>query len=117
MGWTTSDIPDLSGRTAVVTGGNAGLGYETVKALADHGASVIMASRNEDKAHSARQSILADNPDASVSVVSLDLASPGFTRLRARSCRCDYERHRQDRHTGEQRWTDGLASTSHRRRI
>jgi NAD(P)-dependent dehydrogenase (short-subunit alcohol dehydrogenase family) len=75
VGWTTTDIPDLSGRTAVVTGGNTGLGYETVKALADHGANVIMAARNADKASSAHRSILSDNADASVSMVSLDLAS------------------------------------------
>jgi NAD(P)-dependent dehydrogenase (short-subunit alcohol dehydrogenase family) len=75
VGWTASDIPDLTGKTAVVTGGNAGLGYETVKSLAGCGADVVMASRNEDKARFARESILGDNPDASVSVVSLDLAS------------------------------------------
>jgi NAD(P)-dependent dehydrogenase (short-subunit alcohol dehydrogenase family) len=75
VGWTASDIPDLTGRTAVVTGGNSGLGYETVKALADHGADVVMASRNEDKARFARESILADIPDASIVVVPLDLAS------------------------------------------
>jgi NAD(P)-dependent dehydrogenase (short-subunit alcohol dehydrogenase family) len=73
--WTTSDIPDLTGRSAIVTGGNGGLGYETVKALAGHGADVVMASRNEDKAMFARQSILADDPNASVEIVSLDLAS------------------------------------------
>ncbi|MEN8238615.1 MAG: oxidoreductase [Actinomycetota bacterium] len=75
MGWTASDIPDLTGKTAVVTGGNAGLGYETVKALAGRGANVVMASRSEEKARFARQSILADIPDASISLVSLDLAS------------------------------------------
>jgi NAD(P)-dependent dehydrogenase (short-subunit alcohol dehydrogenase family) len=58
-----------------VTGGNAGLGYETVKALAEHGADVVMASRNAEKATFARQSIFADTPDASVSIVELDLAS------------------------------------------
>jgi NAD(P)-dependent dehydrogenase (short-subunit alcohol dehydrogenase family) len=58
-----------------VTGGNAGLGYETVKALAGHGADVVMASRNEEKARFARQRILADAPGAEISVVALDLAS------------------------------------------
>jgi NAD(P)-dependent dehydrogenase (short-subunit alcohol dehydrogenase family) len=75
VGWTTSDIPDLTGKTAVVTGGNAGLGYETVKALAESGATVVMASRNEEKARFARQSILATNPEAEIEIVSLDLAS------------------------------------------
>ena len=75
MSWTADDIPDLTGKTAVVTGGNAGLGYETVKSLASHGADVAMAARSAEKARFARQSILADLPDASVTVVSLDLAS------------------------------------------
>jgi NAD(P)-dependent dehydrogenase (short-subunit alcohol dehydrogenase family) len=75
VGWNASGIPDLGGKTAVVTGGNAGLGYETVKALAAHGANVVMASRNEEKARFARQSILADTLDGQISVVSLDLAS------------------------------------------
>jgi NAD(P)-dependent dehydrogenase (short-subunit alcohol dehydrogenase family) len=75
VGWTTSDIPDLTGRTAIVTGGNGGLGYETVKALAGHGADVVMASRSAEKARFARQSILANDPDASIEIVSLDLAS------------------------------------------
>ena len=75
MGWNASDIPDLEGKTAVVTGGNAGLGYETVKALAAHGANVVMASRSEEKAQVARQDILSDTTDGQISVVSLDLAS------------------------------------------
>ena len=54
VGWTASEIPDLRGRTAVVTGGNGGLGYETVKALAGRGADVVMASRSEDRAKFAR---------------------------------------------------------------
>ena len=75
MGWTTSDIPDLSGKTAVVTGGNAGLGYETVKALASHGATVVMASRNDEKARFAHHSVIENDPDASIEIVSLDLGS------------------------------------------
>lgn len=91
MGWTTSDIPDLAGKTAVVTGGNAGLGYETVKALASHGANVVMASRNADKARFARQSILADSPDVSVSVVSLDLASIGSIESAVQAIASDHD--------------------------
>jgi NAD(P)-dependent dehydrogenase (short-subunit alcohol dehydrogenase family) len=75
VGWTTSNIPDLTGKTAIVTGGNAGLGYETVKALAGGGATVVMASRNEEKARLARQSILETDPEADIEIVSLDLAS------------------------------------------
>ncbi|MDT5277243.1 MAG: hypothetical protein QOG95_4175 [Mycobacterium sp.] len=43
MTWTTDDIPDQSGRVAVVTGANSGLGKEITARLVDHGARVIMA--------------------------------------------------------------------------
>src|SRR5438046_8953972 len=51
--WTADDIPDLSGRTAVVTGGNSGIGYHTVEQLARHGARVVVASRSEAKGRAA----------------------------------------------------------------
>ncbi|HTL24113.1 MAG TPA: short-chain dehydrogenase, partial [Mycobacteriales bacterium] len=44
--WTPSDIPDLTGRTALVTGANSGLGFWTSVELARHGARVLMACRN-----------------------------------------------------------------------
>ncbi len=47
--WTTADIPDQTGRTAVITGANTGLGFETAKALAAKGAHVVLAVRNPDK--------------------------------------------------------------------
>ncbi len=75
MGWTADDIPDLTGKNAVVTGGNGGLGLATVTALARHGAYVIMAARNQVKAHGARAAILKSNPDAEVDIVDLDLGS------------------------------------------
>ena len=51
--WTTADIPDQTGRTAVITGANTGLGYETAAALAAKGASVVLAVRNIDKGKAA----------------------------------------------------------------
>ena len=51
--WTTTDIPDQTGRTAVITGANTGLGYETAKALAAEGAHVVLAVRNLDKGKAA----------------------------------------------------------------
>jgi NAD(P)-dependent dehydrogenase (short-subunit alcohol dehydrogenase family) len=91
VGWTTSDIPDLTGRTAIVTGGNAGLGYETVKALAGHGADVVMASRSADKARFARQSIVTDDPGASIEIVSLDLASLDSVRSAANTITTNHD--------------------------
>jgi NAD(P)-dependent dehydrogenase (short-subunit alcohol dehydrogenase family) len=75
MPWTTSDIPDQTGRTAIVTGANGGLGLETARALAVAGAHVIMAARNLDKAERAKAEILAADSQASLEVRALDLAS------------------------------------------
>jgi NAD(P)-dependent dehydrogenase (short-subunit alcohol dehydrogenase family) len=73
--WTTSDIPRLEGRVAVVTGGNGGLGLESVRALAAAGGHVVMAARDQDKAAAAQADIRRTDPDASLEVVPLDLGS------------------------------------------
>jgi NAD(P)-dependent dehydrogenase (short-subunit alcohol dehydrogenase family) len=73
--WTSADIDDLSGRVAVVTGANSGLGLETSAALASHGATVVMASRNADRLERATAEIRRRHPDASVEPLILDLAS------------------------------------------
>ena len=75
MSWTADDIPDQTGRTAVVTGANGGLGLASAKALAGKGAHVVMAARDQAKAAAAREEILAAHPDASLEVVELDLGS------------------------------------------
>lgn len=75
MSWSTADIPDQTGRTAVVTGANGGLGLETTRELARAGAHMVMAARNLEKAEAARRDLLADNPDASLEIVELDLGS------------------------------------------
>jgi NAD(P)-dependent dehydrogenase (short-subunit alcohol dehydrogenase family) len=75
MPWTTNDIPDLTGRVAVVTGANGGLGLESARALAAAGAHVVMAVRNQAKAATAVQDITATVPSASLELVALDLGS------------------------------------------
>ncbi len=85
MSWSTSDIPDLSGKVAVVTGANSGLGLESAKALAGAGAHVVMAARSQEKAHAAYAEILAAHPDASLEIVELDLASLDSVRKAADS--------------------------------
>jgi NAD(P)-dependent dehydrogenase (short-subunit alcohol dehydrogenase family) len=80
MAWSTSDIPNLSGKVAVVTGANGGLGLESAKALAGAGAHVVMAARNQVKAAAARDEILTAHPDASLEIVELDLGSFDITR-------------------------------------
>ncbi len=66
---------DLSGRVAVVTGSNTGIGKVTARELARAGARVVMACRNQDKAAAARDDIVAAVPDAEVSLAMLDLGS------------------------------------------
>jgi NAD(P)-dependent dehydrogenase (short-subunit alcohol dehydrogenase family) len=75
MAWGIQDIPDLTGKTAVVTGANGGLGLETARALAGAGAHVFMAARDQDKARAAAAGILHEIPTASTELVPLDLAS------------------------------------------
>ena len=75
MSWSTTDIPDLQGRVAVVTGANGGLGLASAKALAGKGAHVVMAARDQAKATAAHDEILAAHPAASLELVELDLGS------------------------------------------
>lgn len=75
MPWTTADLPDLTGRTALVTGANSGLGYETALALAGCGAQVTMAVRDTAKGEQAAAEIRQAFPSADVTVGHLDLAS------------------------------------------
>ena len=55
--WTAAEIPDQTGRTALVTGANSGLGIETARALAGRGAHVIMTARSEVKGREAAEDI------------------------------------------------------------
>lgn len=55
--WTNKNIPDLSGKIAIVTGANTGVGYETAKALYEAGAMVTIAARDEQKIHQAMEKI------------------------------------------------------------
>jgi NAD(P)-dependent dehydrogenase (short-subunit alcohol dehydrogenase family) len=75
VSWTAADIPDLSNRTAVVTGANGGLGLETARALAAAGATVVMAVRDQGKAAAAVADINATVANAKLTLVALDLAS------------------------------------------
>jgi NAD(P)-dependent dehydrogenase (short-subunit alcohol dehydrogenase family) len=74
-GWTTADIPSQSGKIAVVTGANSGIGYPTALELARAGAQVIIAGRSEAKGLAALAAIKAKLPAASVKFELLDLAS------------------------------------------
>jgi NAD(P)-dependent dehydrogenase (short-subunit alcohol dehydrogenase family) len=90
--WTADQMPDLTGRVVIVTGGNIGLGYESVLALAKKGAEVVMASRNMDKANAARREILAQVPDGKVAVMQIDLSDLASVRAFAEEFRSCYDR-------------------------
>ncbi|WBP92515.1 SDR family NAD(P)-dependent oxidoreductase [Mycolicibacterium neoaurum] len=85
--WTTHHIPDQSGRTAVITGANTGLGFETAKALAEHGAHVVLAVRDTEKGKHAAAQLTGD-----VSVQELDLGSLESVRAAAAELRGAHER-------------------------
>src|SRR5512133_1692782 len=75
MAWTAADIPDQSGRVAVVTGANSGLGLEVARELARKGGHVVLAARDQAKAETAMASIRDPVPGASLELQPLDLAS------------------------------------------
>ncbi|OYU44750.1 MAG: short-chain dehydrogenase [Burkholderiales bacterium PBB4] len=74
------DFASQSGRIAIVTGANIGLGYETAMVLAEKGCTVVMACRNLEKAQAAMQELLQQAPDASVTCMPLDLSSLASVR-------------------------------------
>ena len=83
--WTARDIPDQSGRLAVVTGANSGLGLATARELARARANVILACRDEAKGAAAGGQICTDVPGANVEVAQLDLGDLGSVRSFAES--------------------------------
>jgi len=90
--WTTDDMPDFAGKVAIVTGANSGIGYETAKALAENGATVVMACRNLEKARAAADTILREVPAAQLSIMRLDLADLQSVHDFAEQFRERYER-------------------------
>ena len=90
--WTTADIPDQSGRLALITGANSGLGLETARALLARGATVLLACRNRERAEAARQQLEAEctQPAAGTSPgalmpLALDLADLASVTQAARA--------------------------------
>ena len=90
--WTTVDIPDQSGRVAVVTGANTGIGYHTAAALAQTGARVVLAVRDPEKGNLALARIVAACPHADVTLQELDLSSLASVRAAAAALGKSYPR-------------------------
>ena len=91
-GWGPDDIGPLTGRTAVVTGANSGLGYETAAQLAAHGALVVLACRDPARGRRAADAIGESSPGAMTDVVTLDLASLVSVRRTAARLREAHDR-------------------------
>jgi NAD(P)-dependent dehydrogenase (short-subunit alcohol dehydrogenase family) len=72
--WKFEDVPDQTGRTAIVTGSNSGIGFEAARVLALRGAHVVLACRNQTKAAAARERIARERPDAKLQLSLVDLS-------------------------------------------
>lgn len=79
-GWNATNIPDQSGRTAVVTGANSGIGYVTARELARRGAHVVLACRSASRGKAAAVRIRTEAPGADVEFAPLDLADLASVR-------------------------------------
>jgi protochlorophyllide reductase len=84
MPWTVADIPDQSGRLALITGASSGLGLETARALVARGATVVLGCRSRERAEQARQELLAAVvAGGAIDVLDLDLADLGSVQRAA----------------------------------
>ncbi|WP_218036917.1 SDR family NAD(P)-dependent oxidoreductase [Streptomyces hyaluromycini] len=88
--WTARDVPGQSGRVAVVTGSNTGIGFDTARVLAAHGATVVLAVRDAGKGRQAADRISAAAPGADVTVQPLDLTSLESVRTAADALQATY---------------------------
>jgi NAD(P)-dependent dehydrogenase (short-subunit alcohol dehydrogenase family) len=91
MNWSTQSIASQQGRTVLITGANSGIGFEAAKVLAEKGARVVMACRNEEKARAAMARIRADVPQAELTFLSLDLSSQARVHEAAKSFLAEHD--------------------------
>ncbi len=90
--WSAEALGDQSGRIAIVTGSNSGIGFETARVLAGKGATVVMACRNLEKASPKADEIRAAHPGAHVEVMQLDLSDLGSVQRFAEAFRAEHAR-------------------------
>lgn len=72
--WTEADIPDMAGRTVLITGANSGIGFEAARALVGHGATVVLGCRSRTKAEDAVARIATTGSRGSTEILEIDLA-------------------------------------------
>ncbi len=90
--WSLDDIGDQTGRVVLITGANSGIGLETARALADHGAHVVMACRDIEKAQRAADKMENDLEQASFELLALDLSDQVSVRRGAEQFRSEHAR-------------------------
>ncbi|ALC90422.1 short-chain dehydrogenase [Bacillus sp. FJAT-18017] len=90
MNWTKKNIPDQSGKTVIITGGNSGIGFEAAKGLAEKGAEVILAVRNLEKGEAAIKKIKSVHPAATIRQMKLDLSDLASVRQFAEEFKAAY---------------------------
>ena len=92
MAFTRNSVPDMSGKTTVVTGANAGLGLETAKVFAAKGAHIVMAVHNQERAAKAVGEIRAETPRASLELLELDLSVQESVKRAAKQILAHHDR-------------------------
>lgn len=92
MAFSMNDVADQSGRLAIVTGANTGLGYENALALAAKRMKVVMACRSVDKAEAAKQHILAKVPNGDLEILQIDLSKLASVRSAADEFRSKHDK-------------------------
>jgi NAD(P)-dependent dehydrogenase (short-subunit alcohol dehydrogenase family) len=90
--WSPSDVGDQTGKVVLITGANSGIGFETARVLADHGAHVVMACRDPEKARRAADVLENDLDQSSIEILPLDLADPLAVRRAAEQFRSEHAR-------------------------
>ena len=78
--WTVQQIPSQTGKTALVTGANSGIGYQAALELARYGAHVLLACRNAAKGQAALERLKREAPGAAAELVEVDMASLASVR-------------------------------------
>ena len=91
-GWTPESLDSQKGKTYLITGGNAGIGFEATKLLASKGAKVIILSRNEKKVNAAIEEIKQFYPNADIEFTKLNLASLESVRSAAKNINSSIEK-------------------------
>jgi len=90
--WSNEDIPDLRGKTALITGGNKGLGYQSAFELSKNGAKVIISCRDVEAGLKAKKKMMAEIPDAEIEVIPLDLTDLESVSRFSETVKQNYER-------------------------